>query len=1178
MAPAAVVLEHAKTHPPALPIRMHSAALHAITTHLHLLRGGRTLRCYWQQITMAADNGGSSNAGGLFRLAAVCDELSSRYRGIRALKSNIPHGSSSGRLRRADPSLTLCHCLLWSMFSDASNLSEQPSASSKRRLRASTAARRHEGSLAIQSVAVMAGHIAVAMQHGRLLAVFDAVPSHLHFSSPDLHSLHTFLHSPPSAETEPFAHMLALHTADSAIVHMQFLIPTIALSSDPSSLPVRFLSVQSDASFLLWQYSSSECVWSFISRGTLPTAQQRHNRCVTAAVHCSSHNALLWCESYKGKTFMFRASLPALAATQIAELTTAESAAVIPLTLSADTTVSLLATQHGLLIRGRDSAICHYYHLATQHLTRLPQPASSTNSCLYHVHAITAQALCMSTDGAVYRLLETEDIHPFSALLSVPLAQWQQTAQLSPSADDDDEYPLFPLPPSSLFFAFQQTLCIVTPIKQPNGSAHSATAVAAASLFSFFTLPGGVFVDRFHSPLSPSAVNPQTAALGFGGSGVVLSTADELHCVVTPSVAALLAHLTAVSPHSDYLRRIEDDGGLVPSETFASASHSSVFPPLQPYLSEPSLSSLASASNSPLPSLHRTLSPPASLLIPSLPYPYLSHVASQLATGYGTSLSAQHEQFLIDRWLGCVTAASDADILPAYITSQHAVEVDEAADMEKSRDACLVLSVGLSKDAILQQAASCLQAPALPAAMTLLPSLPHYQHGHKYDHQQEAVVKHELDTWLKRMDRQRAETATQRDTNGKEAGPANGTDKEADYRTPLNESLLPLLSSLRASIEQINSVPASGSTAKAADLSALPSLLALPPLIPLSTQLSRAMANRSSSSSHLPTHDPSLATLAISHPTATFTYLRSLLGFDQLAPLSITDRQKGVHPNLLLLNDEIRLKKELGVWGKDVPINSASLQRGDGMPCFELMCRLYDTVQPERLSAFVWVMQREAGGSEASEVSGVRRWQRAVADRATGPYCERALRCLPPLTVGESQADERLDERVAARCWLLQESGRLTDAVSLRLSIARQLHTTSTDGKLCQHQEEAAIGLAYQVSPECVTVTVSDGLSAEEEEDEMDALRAALYHRITSYLFERALSEVDVRQALNSHDAESSEDEHDVRLMERVLAELDGRVKSLRHPHFSAQHLSVMLGQPLHADEDEDEDEEDERE
>ena len=791
-------------------------------------------------IVMAATNGGPVNAGGLFRLAPVSDELSARYRGIRALRSAgrrtntiplSPHSVSHHSL----PGAVVDLCAL----SDASNLSDQPSLSSRRRQRSAVNAQRGATSLAIRTVAVTPGHIAVSLQHGRQLAVFDAVPSQLHLSASDLHSLHAFLHSAPAPDTEPFSHMLALHTADSAIVHVQFIAPVSAVAFDAATHPVRLLTVQTDASFLLWQWSSADCSWSFISRGVLPTAQQRLNRCVTTAVHCQSHNAMLWCESYKGKPYMFRASLPALAATHIPELTTAESAAVIPLTWRADAVVTLLATQHGVLIRSSDSLMCHYYHLATQQLTRLSPPTAPTTSCHYHVHAMTVQALCLMADGALYQLHETAETHSSLPLPSAPLAQWRHSAQLSP-ATDDDELPLFPLPPSALFFAFQQTVCVVSPVKQNNGTRQSA---AVASLFTFFTLPGGVFIDRFHSSLLSSSVNAHTAALGFGGSGVLLSTVDELQCVVAPSVASLLSHLTAVSPHSEYLRRIEDDGGLVPSETFASASFTSAFPPLQPYLVEGSSSLPASASNSPLPSLHRSLSPPASLLIPQLPYPYLSHVGSQLAVGYGASLSAQREQFVIDRWLGCVTAGSEADILPSHITLQPA-EAGHFGNSAMRRDANAVRSIGLSKAAILEQASACLQAPALPAAMTLLPSLTHYQHGHKHDYQQEIVVRTELDAWLARMAKQKAEESTHHDSNGKENGLMDGTEREADYRTPLNESLLPLLSSLRASVVQINSVPVVSSTHAATELPGLPSLLGLPSLVPLSTQLSRAMANR----------------------------------------------------------------------------------------------------------------------------------------------------------------------------------------------------------------------------------------------------------------------------------------------------------------------------------------------
>jgi hypothetical protein len=216
------------------------------------------------------------------------------------------------------------------------------------------------------------------------------------------------------------------------------------------------------------------------------------------------------------------------------------------------------------------------------------------------------------------------------------------------------------------------------------------------------------------------------------------------------------------------------------------------------------------------------------------------------------------------------------------------------------------------------------------------------------------------------------------------------------------------------------------------------------------------MANRSSSASasHLSTHDASLSTLALSHPLQTFMHLRTLLGLDSLTPLtsSSSAAQRGVHPNLLLLNDEIRLKKELGVWGLDVPINSASLQRGDGMPWYELMCRLYERCEVDRLTAFVSVMEREAGGggSEvAAELSGVRRWQRTVADRGVGRYCERALQCLPPLSVECGKGDAESIELLDQLCMDLADVGLLCLHVG---EVLKQLSVHSPDQQQHPHR------------------------------------------------------------------------------------------------------------------------------
>ena len=1069
----------------------------------------------------------------------------------------------------------------------------------------------HSTTLDIHLVAATRGHIAVSLQGGRLLAVFDAVPSQQQLSNDARRELHSFLRVPPIAATEPFPGLLALPTAGSPIVYMCFLTPH---TDELSVSPTRFLTVQADGSFLLWQYAAAEAEWSFISRGVLPLVHQQPDRCVVSAVYCSSHHALLWCERYKGRTLVYRAELPALTAEHVGEVTEVESVAIIPLTLPAEVKVELLTTQHGVLIRASQSTACHYYHLTSLQLVRLPPPTTSSASsstvasCHYHTHAVSAQTLCWTCDGTLYQLQETADSPSPHNLLSAPLAKWQFNVQLSPSADDndtsEDDDRLFPLPATALFFAFHQTLCVVRPF----ASQHKGGRGKAVSLFSFFTWPGGVFIDRCYSSLPSLHVVPLMPATGLSGSGTLLFTAHELHCVVPPSAASLLAHLTAASPHTDHLKRIEEDGGLLPSDTFASLSFSpSTFPPAMHHLLSLPSSLPASASTSPLPPMHRSLSSPSpSLLIPSLPYPYLSHIGSQLATSYGASMSAQREQSLIDRWLGCVTAGSAADIVPQHITSHQRQQQQQEAEL-RGEDAAVSVEtrcIGLSKQVMLREAAACLQAPALPAAVTLLPSLVHYQYGHKYDCEQEAAVKEELEEWLARMEQQKADDRQLQRTNSKAADTSATIDKKDDYRTPLNESLLPLLYTLRASTEQIDAAPADSSTSHAADLSALPVSLALPPLVSLSTQLSRAMSNRSSSSSlssstsRHPSFDSSLSTLAMSQPGATFTYLRSLLGLDALLPLSECPHPTGVHSNLLLLNESIRLKQELGVWGLDVPINSASLQRGAGMPCFELMCRLYDSVQPDTLSAFVHIMQREAAGEPVDhiEVSGVEKWQRTVAGRAVGRYCERALACLPLLLANGALVDEVvastelvvLEQRVAARCWLLQDSGRLTDAVLLCLDIARRVHTASAGGAAAAQQlEEAAIALAYQVSPECVAggAPSSNELVAAEAEDSLDALRAALYHRITAYLFDRALAgdggnsaglaEGETVVEEENGNAVYDEDERSVVVQESVLASLDGRVRSLRPPHFSAQHFGLLMQQTLrHEGDDEEENEE----
>ena len=791
-----------------------------------------------------------------------------------------------------------------------------------------------------------------------------------------------------------------------------------------------------------------------------------------------------------------------------------------------------------------------YWALHGRELLRLPALAN----VLYppHVHPITHKLCVVTLSGEMYVLRETPPIAATaSPFLLQPLVEWEAQGRLVVVVEEGGES-LFPLSPSSLFFTFHHTACIST----------------AFALY-FFSLPAGICIHRVPLPPSTSPSTAFLAAHGFSGTGAVLSTGRQLFSIVSSPISAQLTQLTSASPHADLRKRMEEeenggDEGLPASDTFASPSFTSAFPSLSTF--EPS----------PLPSspsfgpMQSPLSVTPSTLIPSLPYPALSHLAAQVSATYGPSLQSHHQQQLLHRWMGMATASSPSHLSPPALPS---------AALPAPPDT-------------LREALACLQSPALPLSMIVSPSSSHWLHGHVWDGEQTAVVREELDRWLHLIPLTSSHQPSQQVSTGI-ASPPTSADRSLDFYdrfTPLNVALHPLLASVSSTLSYLHSSasPSPSTSTSSPRPPALPSSLAIPPLPPLSSQLSRAITNRSSS--HLSSKEPSLTSLTLSSPTPTFHYLRSLMGLDHLTPLPSTSStptplphpSPRVHPNMMLLNDEIRLKKELGVFGKDIPINTAGLQRSDAMPFVELLCRLYDELQPHMVMAFVRAVEG-GGGGEGSAV-GAKRWQRAIGERDLTRNSDRALQCLPTIRLRGEGVDIRDPvwmDRLLARAWLLKESARLCEAVELLLEAAEAADAEDVRSRC----EEEAISLAYAASPEnaqqpptdATPPSSSDEDGEEEEEDDAneaegegdegdsDCVRAELYHRLSSYFIRKATARVG---ELKGDGERGDEDGSEGRaaLVEAALKGLDGRIRSLSPPHFSAQHMGLLLQQQLHQD------------
>jgi hypothetical protein len=85
----------------------------------------------------------------------------------------------------------------------------------------------------------------------------------------------------------------------------------------------------------------------------------------------------------------------------------------------------------------------------------------------------------------------------------------------------------------------------------------------------------------------------------------------------------------------------------------------------------------------------------------------------------------------------------------------------------------------------------------------------------------------------------------------------------------------------------------------------------------------------------------------------------------------------------------------------------------------------------------------------------------------------------------------------------------------------------------------------------------------EEDQAEMEGTRAELYHHLSHYYIDKAL------RMKSEHDEDEGWDEEErrVKVVDGVLKQLDARIRSLSHPHFSAQHLGLLLQQQLNEEE-----------
>ena len=1026
--------------------------------------------------------------------------------------------------------------------------------------------------LSIDLVALHPGHVALSLQRGRLLAVFDAVSSSHQLAPSHLSALHSYLRAPVTEATPPFPHLLALPTLTSHLVHLQLFdaSPPVSPPAPPTAshppAAVRLLAVQADGSFHLWQWAVSPPLWSHISRGSLPVTHcPPSQRRLLSAIYLPQTAALLWHEAYRERSYAFIAAVPDLSAAVIDDVATVQPTTTIPLLFPPlDAAVPTLhPTAHGAVFAAANAL--HYWHVSSEQLLRLAIPGKDSadgTAPLLHTHPLTRQLHALTPTGTLWSLQETPPDPSAAAapFASEPLAQWQLVTQLAPPEGQEG---LFPLPASAQFFAFQHSACVVTP-------------TAGYVLM----LPGGVYIDRFPVPISPPVTSLHSTRYGLSGTGSLLCNGCQLYSVVAPPLSAQLARMTSASPYADLRRRSEEeDNGFPSSDTFASPSFSPGFPSLAA-LSPPSLPASLGSSPAfgPLQAVPSASMTPSSL-IPGVPYPALSHMAAEIAASYGPSLQSQHQQQLLSRWMGTATASSPAHLAPAGLPS--APELPSSA-------------------AMLKEALSTLQSPALPLAMVASPSASHWLHGHQWDAEQSSLLQSSLTQWLQWMEPLKAA----RDRSGSKSSPRSsprssptpaaslplveGQSHEfLDRFTPLNVALYPLLASASSTLAYLHTVPGEGSSppspssprSSATRAPALPASLALPSLPPLSLQLSRAVASRSSL--HASSGEASLSSLTLSSPSSTFLYLRGLMGLDHLTPLSSPQSTTAprVHPNMLLLNDEIRLKKELGVFGMDVAINTAGLQRSDAMPFFELLCRLYDQLQPHMTTAFVRAVDGEQPPGDAARSQ--RRWQRAVGDRDLSRYADRALQCLPTLAVqgprvARLHADAMWMDRLLARCWLLKESARLVEAVVLMLQAAKGAGNAPDIRLRC---EEEAITLAYTVSPELLPhnpggpaaetsgeeswAGVRARQEGEKDEDEVQLLRAELYHHLRQHFIAKALA-AESRAVAEEDRNEGQQTGHAV---EAALKGLDARITSLNPPHFTAQHLGLLLSQQqLHED------------
>jgi hypothetical protein len=266
--------------------------------------------------------------------------------------------------------------------------------------------------------------------------------------------------------------------------------------------------------------------------------------------------------------------------------------------------------------------------------------------------------------------------------------------------------------------------------------------------------------------------------------------------------------------------------------------------------------------------------------------------------------------------------------------------------------------------------------------------------------------------------------------------------------------------------------------------------------------------------------DRSFTSLVLHDAHITLDHLVSLLGLQGLhqqamqhhrtrsAALSTSSSSTSassshVRPNLLLVNEENRIRKDLlAVINANNNRSTSSLNaprpaslgvassapqqlsRLDAMPYFETVVRLLDQLAPQLLVEFVLINERlfasataTSSSSTNANIDGVARVSHAqmslLSPMEMESHIERALRVVAPIHLTKPDAprssiddaaagrpsDVVVANRVRARCALLVLSGRPVEAVRLRLQLAH----TANDDTLAQEHEEAAIVLACEI-------------------------------------------------------------------------------------------------------------------